>query len=115
MQVQVQAVAPAEAEADTLAIPLTEEGLSETAKAIDGALDGLLQQLLDEGELRSDLGYAHIVHVRGKLPAKRVAVAGLGKRDRIDADALRTAGAAGAPGGGQLTSSAARALDPSRP
>src|SRR5437763_1009064 len=86
MQVQVQAVAPAEVEADTLAVALTEEGLSETAKAIDEALDGLLQQLLDEGELRSDLGQAHVVHVRGRLPAKRIAIAGLGKRDGIASD-----------------------------
>src|SRR5437763_321635 len=115
MQVQVQAVAPAEVEADTLAVPLTEEGLSETAKAIDEALDGLLQQLLDEGELRSDLGQAHVVHVRGRLPAKRIAVAGLGKRDLIDADALRTAGAAVAQESGQFTSSLAWALDSSLP
>ena len=115
MEVQVQAVAPAEVEADTLAVPLTEEGLSETAKAIDEALDGLLQQLLDEGELRSDLGQAHVVHVRGRLPAKRIAIAGLGKRDRIDADALRTAGAAVAQESGQFTSSLAWALDSSLP
>jgi leucyl aminopeptidase len=115
MQVQVQAVAPAEVEADTLAVPLTEEGLSETAKAIDEALDGLLQQLLDEGELRSDLGQAHVVHVRGRLPAKRIAIAGLGKRDRIDADALRTAGAAVAQESGQFTNSLAWALDSSLP
>jgi leucyl aminopeptidase len=115
MQVQVQAVAPTEVEADTLAVPLIEEGLSESAKAVDGALDGLLQQLNDEGELRSELGYATIVHVRGKLPAKRIAVAGLGRRDGIDADAVRTAGAAVALEAGQFTSSLAWTLDSSLP
>jgi leucyl aminopeptidase len=115
MQVQVQAVAPSEVEADSLAIPLTEEGLSESAKAIDGALDGLLQQLNDEGELRSELGHATIVHVRGKLPAKRIAVAGLGEGDRIDADAVRTAAAAVVQEAGQFTTSLAWALDASLP
>jgi leucyl aminopeptidase len=115
MKVQVQAVAPTEVDADTLAVPLTEEGLAETAQAVDGALDGLLQQLLQEGELRSDLGYAHVVHVRGRLPAKRIAVAGLGPRDSIDADALRTAGAAVAQEAGQFTTSLAWALDSSLP
>jgi leucyl aminopeptidase len=115
MQVQVQAVAPSDVEADTLAVPLTEDGLAETAQAIDAKLEGLLQQLLDEGELRSDLGDAHVVHVRGRLPAKRVAVAGLGKRDRIDADALRTAAAAVAQEAGQFTASLAWALDSSLP
>ena len=115
MQVQVQAVAPGEVEADTLAVPLTEEGLTESAKALDGALDGLLGQLNEEGELRSELGNATIVHVRGKLPAKRIAVAGLGKGDRIDADAVRTAGAAVAQEAGQFTTSLAWALDSSLP
>jgi leucyl aminopeptidase len=113
MQVQVQAVAPSDVEADTLAVPLTEDGLSETAQAIDTKLEGLLQQLLDEGELLSDLGHAHVVHVHGRLPAKRVAVAGLGDPDRIDADAFRTAGAAVAQEAGQFTSSLAWALDSS--
>jgi leucyl aminopeptidase len=115
MQVQVQAVAPSDVEADTLAVPVTEDGLAEAAQAIDAKLEGLLQQLLDEGELRSDLGYAHIVHVRGRLPAKRVAVAGLGNRDQIDADAVRTAAAAVAQEAGQFTTSLAWALDSSLP
>jgi leucyl aminopeptidase len=115
MQVQVQAVAPSDVEADTLAVALTDDGLTETAQAIDAKLEGLLQQLLDEGELRSDLGEAHVVHVRSRLPAKRVAVAGLGKRDRIDADGLRTAAAAVAQEAGQFTASLAWALDSSLP
>ena len=115
MQVQVHAVAPSEVEADTLAVPLTEEGLSESARAVDGALDGLLQQLSEEGELRSELGYATVVHVRGKLPAKRIAVAGLGKHDRIDADAVRTAAAAVAQEAREFTTSLAWALDASLP
>src|SRR5919201_716861 len=115
MQVQVQAAAPAEVDADTLAVPLTEEGLTESAQSVDAKLEGLLQQLLDEGELRGELGYAHIVHVRGNLPAKRVAVAGLGKRDEVDADAVRTVGAAVAQASGQFTTSLAWALDSSLP
>jgi leucyl aminopeptidase len=115
MQVQVQAVAPGEVEADTLAVPLTDEGLSESAQTLDGKLDGLLGQLNDEDELRSELGNATIVQVRGKLSAKRIAVAGLGNRDRIDADAVRTAGAAVAQEAGQFTTTLAWALDSSLP
>ena len=113
MDVQVQAVAPAEVEADTLAVPLTEEGLTESGQAVDAKLDGLLQQLLQEGELRSDLGYARFTHAGGKLGAKRVAAAGLGKRDAIDADAVRTAAAAVAQETGEFSSSIAWALDSS--
>src|SRR5919197_1037887 len=115
MNVQVQAVAPAEVDADTLAVPLTEDGLTESGRAIDGALDGLLQQLLQVGELRSDLGYARFVHSGGKLAAKRVAAAGLGEIEAIDADAVRTAAAAVAQETGEFSSSIAWALDPSLP
>jgi leucyl aminopeptidase len=115
MNVQVQAVAPTEVEADTLAVPLTEEGLTESGKAVDAALDGLLQQLLQEGELRGDLGYARFTHASGKLSAKRVVAAGLGKRDAIDADAVRTAAAAVAQETGEFSSSIAWALDSSLP
>src|ERR1043166_1644971 len=105
MKVQGQTVAPTDVDADTLAVPLTEEGLGGTAEEVHGALGGLLQPVLQEGRLRGDLGYPHVVHVRGGLPAKRVAVAGLGPRDSIDADALRTAGAAVAHEAGQFTTS----------
>ena len=115
MRVEVQAVAPAEVEADVLAVPLTEEGLSDTAGAIDGALDGLLQELLQDGELRGDLGFARLVHVGDKLQSRRVAAVGLGKRDRLDADALRTGGAAVAREAGEFSASVAWALDPSLP
>src|SRR5436305_1070502 len=115
MRVEVQAVAPAEVEADVLAVPLTEDGLSETAGTIDAALDGLLQELLQDGELRGDLGSARLVHVGGKLPSRRVAAVGLGKRERLDADALRTGAAAVAREAGEFSASVAWALDPSLP
>src|SRR5690348_15204502 len=115
MNVQVQAVAPTEVDADTLAVPLTEEGLTESGQAVDGKLDGLLQQLLQDGELRGDPGYARFVHAGGKLGAKRVAAAGMGNRDAIDADAVRTAAAAVAQETGEFSSSIAWALDSSLP
>jgi leucyl aminopeptidase len=115
MNVQVQAVAPTEVEADTLAVPLMEEGFTESGQAVDAALDGLLQQLLQDGELRSDPGYARFVHAGGKLGAKRVAAAGLGKRGAIDADAVRTAAAAVAQETGEFSSSIAWTLDGSLP
>jgi len=115
MRVEVQAVAPAEVQADVLAVPLTDEGLAEPAGAVDGALGGLLQELLQAGELRGDIGFARLVHVEGKLPSRRVAAVGLGKRDRLDADAVRTAAAAVAREAGDFSTSVAWALDPSLP
>jgi leucyl aminopeptidase len=115
MRVEVQAVAPAEVGADVLAVPLTEEGLTEPAEAIDGTLGGLLQELLQAGELRGDAGFARVVHVEGKLASRRVMAVGLGKRDRLDADALRTGAAAVAREAGGFSASVAWALEPSFP
>jgi leucyl aminopeptidase len=93
MQVEVQAVAPEQVEADVVAVPLAGgNGLTGAVAALDSALDGLLVRLAGDGELRKEAGRTGIVHVDGKLGTGRVAVAGLG--DRLDADALRTAAAA---------------------
>ena len=95
MQVEVEAVAPEQVEADVLAIPLAGGADGDGALArLDGALDGLLKRLADEGELRDEIGRAAVVHVGGNLAASRVAGAGVGPRERVDADALRTAAAA---------------------
>src|SRR5438034_2230383 len=95
MRVEVQAVAPEEVEADVLAVPLVaEDGIGGAAQKLDGGLDGLLSRLVGEGELNDELGRAGIVHVDGKLRTPRIAAAGVGPRDGVDADTLRTAAAA---------------------
>src|SRR5689334_16068795 len=114
MQVEVQAVAPEEVEADIVAVPLAGgDGLSGAAAALDSALDGLLGRLAGDGELRGDAGRTAIVHVDGKLGTGRVAVAGLG--DRLDADALRTAAAAVAHETSAFAETLAWVLDDSLP
>src|SRR4051794_1426536 len=107
MRVEVQAVAPEQVEADVVAVPLAGDNeLAGTAAALDSKLDGLLGRLVGDGELRGESGRVSVVHVDGKLGARRVAVAGLGPREHLDADALRTAAAAvaretgGHPGAG---------------
>jgi leucyl aminopeptidase len=95
MQVQVKADAPEQVEADVVAVPLADDNeLAGAAAELDSKLDGLLGRLAADGELRGEAGRVSIVHVDGKLGAPRVAVVGLGPRDQVDADALRTAAAA---------------------
>jgi leucyl aminopeptidase len=114
MQVEVQAVAPEQVEADVVAVPLAgDDGLTGAAAALDSALGGLLGRLAGDGELRGDAGRAGIVHVDGKLGTGRVAVAGLG--DRLDADALRTAAAAVANETSAFAETLAWVLDDSLP
>jgi leucyl aminopeptidase len=116
MHVEVQAVAPEQVEADVLAVPLAggADGAGAVAR-LDGALDGLLRRLADEGELREELGGAAVVHVEDNLAARRIAGAGVGPRDHVDADALRTAAAAVAHAVGGFAERLAWAIDGSLP
>ena len=116
MRVEITGVQPDQAEADVLAVPLVgENGLSGAAATLDSSLDGLLARLSGDGELRSELGQAQVVHVDGKLKSRRVAAAGLGKPEHADADAFRTAAAAVARQVREFAVSIAWVLDDSLP
>ncbi len=59
--------------------------------AVDRALDGAISQLIADGEIRGKSGEMTVVHTLGKMPPKRVLVAGLGERSDFDLDAVRSA------------------------
>ena len=93
-ELAIEVRAPGEGEPDSLAILFpegTEGTFSNGALELDGQLKGRLQRLADSGELKGDLGTAVVLHTDGELNARRVVVAGIGKRDELDVDALRTA------------------------
>jgi len=58
-----------------------------------GGTDERLARLVESGELRGERGEALLLHGDG---APRVVAVGIGPRERVDADALRTAGAVAA-------------------
>jgi leucyl aminopeptidase len=94
MQVEIVEGAPETVEADVLAFPVHDPvELSGAAGALDARLGGRLGQLVDEGELKGELGCVTLLHTPGELPAGRVAAVGIGELDDVDADALRTAAA----------------------
>jgi leucyl aminopeptidase len=115
MQVEVQAVAPEQVEADVLAVPLATGGADGALARLDGPLDGLLARLVDQGELKDEIGRAAVVHVDDKLGATRVAAAGVGARERVDADSLRTAAAAVVHASGDFAKRIAWVIDESLP
>ena len=62
------------------------------ATEVDGALNGILSRLLDRGDFEGRAGQAAIVYPEDpSFPAERVLVAGAGKRQEADAEALRRA------------------------
>jgi leucyl aminopeptidase len=97
-EVAIEVKSPGEGEPDSLALPFPEENagvaLSNGALELDARLQGRLQRLAGSGELKGDLGTTVVLHTDGELNTRRVVVAGVGKRDEIDADALRTAASA---------------------
>ena len=57
--------------------------------AVDRALDGAITDLIADGELTGKEGEAVQIHTFGKIAPRRVVVAGLGKREKFDEDAVR--------------------------
>ena len=92
MRVEVQAGSPESVEADVLAAPLLfAEGLTGPVADLDVRLGGLLERLAEQGEVTGKLKTAPFVHMDGQLKAARLALPGIGAREAVDADALRTA------------------------
>ncbi len=57
--------------------------------AVDRALDGIISQLINEGEIKGKAGDIALIHTLGKIAPARVIVAGLGPADKFDAQVVR--------------------------
>ena len=53
---------------------------------IDKVLDGAISQLISQGEIKGKLNEITIIHSLGKLPASRVVIVGLGKKQELSQD-----------------------------
>lgn len=94
MQVETVETAAAEVEADALVVALVAgDDLSTTGPALGEATSARLRRLVEDGEIRGKRGEITILHTDGEIAARRVVVAGLGDREKIDADGVRTAAA----------------------
>ena len=96
-EVTVEVTKLDEVESDALAIPFAQDGVSPipgSAHLLGERLDRQLQRLADEGELKGDVGKTLVLHTDDDSKVRRVVVTGVGKRDEVDADALRTAASA---------------------
>jgi leucyl aminopeptidase len=81
----------AQIEADAIVVNLFEgaEQPGGATVAVDKALDGAISTLISRGEIKGKFGEVSIVHTFGKLPARMVAIAGLGKRQDFNVDKIR--------------------------
>ncbi len=90
MEIKVIAGDITQIEADAIVVNLFEgEQLSGAIAAVDKALDGAITHLISSGGIKSKFREVSIIHALGKLPARMVAVAGLGKRQDFTLDKVR--------------------------
>ena len=91
MEIKVTVGDIAQIEADAIVVNLFEgvEQPGGATAAVDKALDGAISSLISRGEIKGKFGEVNIVHTFGKLPARIVAIAGLGKRQDFNADKIR--------------------------
>ena len=57
--------------------------------AVDAALDGVITQLIEDGEIKGKKGETTLIHTFGKIGPSRVLVVGLGKSERFDEETVR--------------------------
>lgn len=91
MEIKVTVGDIAQIEADAIVVNLFEgvEQPGGATAAVDKALDGAIGSLIGRGEIKGKFGEVNIFHTFGKLPARMVAIAGLGKRDDFNVDKIR--------------------------
>ena len=93
MEIDVVETSPAEVAADVLAFAVPEPvELPAAGQELDRLVDGGIQHLIEDGELKGDRGRVTLLHTRNTLKAHRLAAAGVGGDG--DSDSLRTAAAA---------------------
>ncbi len=91
MEIEVAAGDIATIKADAIIVNFFEgvEHLEGDTATIDRALGGAISQLVSQGEIKGKLNQITVIHSLGKLPANRVVVAGLGKKQQLSLDKVR--------------------------
>jgi leucyl aminopeptidase len=91
MEIKVICSDVTELEVDALIVNLF-EGVKQPGGAtgvVDKALGGAISQLIAEGEIKGKLNEITLLHSLGRIPARRVIVAGLGKQQELTVDKIR--------------------------
>lgn len=96
MQFSLAFAPPHLAEADALLLSLYEdEPLHKSPAKADEALGGAIADLISMGDFAAKPSQVAVLYPRGALPARRLILVGLGKREALTVDVLRRAVVAG--------------------
>ncbi len=98
MKINVSAGTLEKHKTDGAAILLfAEEKFGATLARIDKALGGTVAQLIERGDFKPKPGAVHLLYPEGRIAAKRLVLAGLGKRSEFTLNRLRQAVGKAAP------------------
>ncbi len=91
MEIRVESGELTAVEVDVLVVNLFEgiDAPGGGTGAVDEALGGMISQLIAQGDLKGKSGELVTLYPMGKVPAKRVVVVGLGKREDFDFNSIR--------------------------
>ena len=94
MKIEVTDADPAAVEADVLVFGVADPPeLSAKAKQLDERVQGELTKMIGDRELKGSVGSVAVLRTREDLEAIRIGSAGLGKKEEVDLDSIRTAAA----------------------
>lgn len=83
----------ADTKSQAIILPLFEENkkLSGAALEIDKISDGLISEVINNGDFEAKPSQISVIYTRGSLPSQRIALAGLGKHKEFNLEKLRAA------------------------
>jgi len=79
-------------ECDAIILPVFENEGVGPYKEIDSILNGMMSEAIEGGEFKGKLKETYLIQTFGKIKAKKLLLAGLGKRGELTAERLRQAG-----------------------
>jgi len=96
MEIKVEQGSIEASRADTIIVNLFDDVATPSGAtgAVDQALGGAISNLIAGGDFKGKAGDVAVLYPRGEISARRVLIAGLGKRDEFDLDGVRLAAAA---------------------
>ncbi len=93
MKINVRKGNLTDAKSEALILALFEEDkkLFGLAYDVDAKSDGLISDIIKSGDFEAKPAQVAVIHTRGLLPAKRIALVGLGKKNEFKLEKLRAA------------------------
>jgi leucyl aminopeptidase len=99
VSVRAKKTEPQLAKADVLSLGIFEEEtkkLCTICSRLDNKVGGAIKDMIGLGDFKGKAKSTALIYTQGKIPAKRIMLVGMGKRDDFDTDVLRKAAAAAA-------------------